>query len=72
MLNSTQQFHEQVAIQHSQQRRKNQQLRDNNLEVRKTELLIERYQQEELLAEGRREQRRQDEMAGIMLRRLQG
>ena len=79
-LNNTQQFNEQldqiilhqnqqVAVQKSQQRRKTQQLQQAQLDMRKTEVLMERYQQEEQLAANRREQKQIDEMARIMLNR---
>ena len=80
LLNNTQQFHEQmdkviqlqhqqVAIQQSQQRRKDQQLKESYLEVRKTEIILERQARKEQLAQSRREQKQLDEMASIMLRR---
>ncbi|MCL6270120.1 flagellar FliJ family protein [Sansalvadorimonas sp. 2012CJ34-2] len=77
-LNNAQMFNEQldkvilhqnqqVAIQQSQQRRKADQLQQAQLNKRKTEVLIERYQQKEQLAASRLEQKQIDEMARIML-----
>ena len=79
-LNNTQQFHDQldkiilhqnqqVAVQQSQQRRKNQELQKAQLEMRKTEVLMQKYHQEELLEASRFEQKRLDEMASIMSHR---
>ncbi len=79
-LNNTQQFHDQldkiilhqnqqVAVQQSQQRRKNQELQKAQLEMRKTEVLMQKYHQEEQLEASRSEQKQLDEMASIMSQR---
>ena len=79
-LNNTQQFHEQldriilhqnqqVAVQQSQQRQKNQELQEAQLEMRKTEILMQKYHQEEQLQASRSEQKQLDEMASIMSHR---
>ncbi|CAM3719620.1 flagellar export protein FliJ [Parendozoicomonas haliclonae] len=79
-LNNTQHFHQQmdqviqlqdqqVAIQESQQRRRDEQLKEAWMEVRKTEILLEKQMRKEQLIQNRKEQKMLDETAAIMLRR---
>ena len=79
-INSLQQFNQQmdrvielqaqqVTIEANQKQRKDQQLKEAWFETRKTEMLLARNTRRRELIQGRKEQKKLDEMAGIILRR---